>query len=136
MTVTYKLLSAICSFQCMKFDSMWGRMEIEAWHTLIVPTIYISGHEMLFLKKPTYWEEYDLESCYDNLKVNVLLFQNIQAGNYWIVFAHIDLINYLYKALNCWGKHSKKLDKSMCCNSHSTKADASVLRDCAGLYIP
>lgn len=82
---------------------------IEAWHTLIVPTIYISGHEMLFLKKPTYWEEYDLESCYDNLKVNVLLFQNIQAGNYWIVFAHIDLINYLYKALKLLRQTQQKI---------------------------
>lgn len=25
---------------------------IEAWHTLIVPTIYISGHEILSLKNP------------------------------------------------------------------------------------
>lgn len=88
---------------------MWGRMKIEAWHTLIVPTIYISGHEILFLKKNTYWEEYDLESCYDNLKVNVLLFQNIQAGNYWIVFAHIDLINYLYKALKLLRQTQQKI---------------------------
>lgn len=84
---------------------MWGRMEIEAWHILI----YISGHEILFLKKNTYWEEYDLESCYDNLKVNVLLFQNIQAGNYWIVFAHIDLINYPYKALKLLRQTQQKI---------------------------
>lgn len=53
---------------------MWGRMEIEVWYILIVFIIYILGYEMLFLKKFIYWEEYDFESCYDNLKVNVLLF--------------------------------------------------------------
>lgn len=58
----------------MKFDLMWGRMEIEVWYILIVFIIYILGYEMLFLKKFIYWEEYDFESCYDNLKVNVLLF--------------------------------------------------------------
>lgn len=58
----------------MKFDLMWGRMEIEVWYILIVFIIYILGYEILFLKKNIYWEEYDFESCYDNLKVNVLLF--------------------------------------------------------------
>lgn len=34
----------------MKFDLMWGRMEIEVWYILIVFIIYILGYEILFLK--------------------------------------------------------------------------------------
>lgn len=35
--------------------------------------IYFRIWNFIF-KKFIYWEEYDFESCYDNLKVNVLLF--------------------------------------------------------------
>lgn len=131
--MTAKMLSAICTFQCMKFDWMWRRMERDRDMTNTnCPAYHIHFRACNFIsKKSTYWEEHDPESC---IKSYVLVFQNIQAENYWIVFAHIDLINYLYKALKLLRQTQQKLDKSMCCNSHSG-ADApgtqGTVPDCA-----